>query len=107
MSTKKSKSDKSLEFLESISGKKLTIGNFVWAIREGEEMTQVAFAKKLQVSRQYLCDIEHGRRGVSPKMAFKFAKKLGYSETQFVRLALQDELDRAGLSYDVEIKKAA
>jgi len=32
---------------------------------------------------------------------------LGYSEKQFVRLALQDELDRAGLMFEVEIRRAA
>lgn len=105
MSTKKS--DKSLALLESISGKKLTIGNFLSAIREGEELTQVAFADQLKISRQYLCDIERGRRSVSPKMAAMFAKKLGYSEKQFVRLALQDELDRAGLHFNVDIQEAA
>lgn len=105
MSTRKS--DKSLAFLETLTGEKLTIGNFLWAIREGEEMTQVEFAKRLKISRQYLCDIEHGRRGVSPKMAVGFAKKLGYSDKQFIRLALQDELDRQGLHFSVEVKEAA
>lgn len=105
MSTKPS--EKSLALLERISGKKLTIGNLMWSIRECEEATQVAFAKNLGLSRQYLCDLEHGRRGLSPKMAAKLAKKLGYSEEQFIRLALQDELDRVGLRFDVDIKKAA
>ena len=105
MSTKKS--DKSLALLESISGRKLTIGGFLWAIREGEEMTQVAFAKNLGISRQYVCDLEHERRGISPAMAAKFAKKLGYSQEQFIRLALQDELDRAGLPFEVDVERAA
>ena len=107
MSTKKSVTDKSLALLESISGKKLTIGSLLWSIRECDEITQIAFADKLGISRQYLCDIEHHRRGLSPEMAAKFAKKLGYSEEQFIRLAIQDELDRVGLPFDVEIKRAA
>lgn len=101
------KTDKTLALLESISGEKLTIGSLLWSIRECEEMTQVEFAKKLKISRQYLCDLEHHRRGLSPEMAVKFSKKLGYSEEQFVRLALQDQLDRVGLPFDVEIKRAA
>jgi transcriptional regulator with XRE-family HTH domain len=101
------KSAKSLELLESISKKKLTIGNFLYAIREGEELTQTAFAKQLKISRQYLCDIENGRRGVSPQMAFSFARRLGYSEKQFIRLALQDELDRQHLHFEVELKETA
>lgn len=105
MSTKKS--DKSMALLESISHKKLTIGNFLWAIREGEELTQVELAAKLKISRQYLCDIERGRRSISPKMAANFAKVLGYSTKQFVRLALQDVLDRQGLRFRVELQEAA
>ncbi len=105
MNTKKS--TKSLALLESISGKKLTIGNLLWALRECEQITQVAFAKQLNISRQYLCDLEHNRRGLSPDMAAKFAQQLGHSEEQFIRLALQDALDRAGLPFNVEIKRAA
>lgn len=100
-------SEKSLRELENISQKKLTVGNLLWAIREGEEMTLVAFSEKLGVSRQYLCDLEHGRRGVSVKMAAEFAQKLDHSPVQFVRLALQEELERSGLHFDVQIKEAA
>ncbi|MCP4476370.1 MAG: helix-turn-helix domain-containing protein [Gammaproteobacteria bacterium] len=99
--------DRSLKFLERISGKKLTIGSLLWSIRECDEIKQVKFARILGISRQYLCDLEHNRRGLSPEMAAKFARKLGYSEEQFIRLALQDALDRAGLNFEIEIRKAA
>jgi len=98
---------KAMKQLESISGEKLTLRGLLHAIREGEEMSQVAFAEKLGVSRQYICDIEHGRRFVSPKAAYQYAKKLGYSKEQFVRFALQDSLDNDGLPYMIEIHKAA
>ena len=95
--------EKTQETLEKISGKKLTLANTIWAIRECEEMTQTDFAKLLGVSRQYLCDIEKGRKAVSPKFAEEFAIRLGYSCEQFVRLALQDELRRDGLKYEIEL----
>lgn len=109
MSIKKqlSMSEKSLLVLEDISKKKLTIGNLLCSIREGEEMTLVAFSEKLGVSRQYLCDLEHGRRVVSVKMAAEFAHKLDHSPIQFVRLALQEELERSGLHFDIQLKEAA
>lgn len=109
MSTKKpmSMSDKSLAILESISKKKLTVGNLLWSIREGEEMTLAEFSKQLGISRQYLCDVEHGRRMVSIKMAAEFARKLGHSPLQFVRLTIQEELQRSGLHFDVQLKVAA
>lgn len=96
-------SDKSLALLESITGEKMTFSNLLWSIRECEEMSQVEFAKILEISRQYLCDIERGRRTVSAKMAANFAFKLGYSPLQFVRLAIQDDLDKSGLHFDIQI----
>ncbi len=100
-------SQKSIAELEQITGRKLTIGLFLLTIRECEEISQKDFAEKLGISRQYLCDIEHDRRSISLEKAAIFSKKTGYSEDQMLRLALQDLLDKAGLSYDVEIKRAA
>ena len=101
-----SMSDKSLVFLENISKKKLTVGNLLWSIREGEEMSLAEFSKKLGISRQYLCDLEHSRRMSSVKMAAAFAQKLGHSPLQFVRLTLQEEVERAGLHLHVQVKAA-
>lgn len=105
MITKETK--KSLDFIESITGSKLTFANNLLAIRQGEEMSQVEFAKQLGITRQYLCDIEHGRRSVSPKMAAEYAEILGYSKNQFVRLCLQDLLDRDGLAMTIDVQNAA
>ena len=55
-------SKETLAYLESLIGKRLTFGDHLSAIRQGEEMTQADFAKRLGVSRHYLCDIEHNRR---------------------------------------------
>jgi transcriptional regulator with XRE-family HTH domain len=102
-----SETKNTLNYLESIIGKKPTLGDFILAIRQGEEMTQVDFSKLLGISRHNLCDIEHNRRFISPKMAAQFANKLGYSEKQFVRLCLQDMLNREGLALLVDIENAA
>lgn len=107
MSTKSKITDKTLEKLEAITGGPLTLGKLIWSIRMSDDISQVDFAKKLKISKQHLCDIEHGRKAVSVKLAAEYATKLGYSEKQFVRLALQDELDRAGLMFEVEIRRAA
>ena len=101
------KTQETLQYLESLMGEKLTLGSFILAIRQGEELSQVEFAKLLGVSRQVLCDIEHGRRIISPKKAAEYAKLLGYSKNQFVRLCLQDMIDRDHLGLTVEIEDAA
>ena len=41
-------------------------------------------------------DIEKGRKGVSPERAVRWARMLGLSDVQWLRLALQAELDAAG-----------
>jgi transcriptional regulator with XRE-family HTH domain len=96
-----------LNYLENLMGEKLTLGSFLLAIRQGEELSQVQFAKTLGVSRQVLCDIERGRRIISPKKAAEYATLLGYSKKQFVRLCLQDMIDRDHLGLIVEIENAA
>lgn len=101
------KTHEASKFLETLTGSKLTLANLLWAIRQGEAMSQIKFAKILGVSKQYLCDLEHGRRFASPKAAAEYAQKLGYSTQQFVRLCLQDLVDRDGLHLIVEVQKAA
>jgi plasmid maintenance system antidote protein VapI len=95
--------EETLKTLEKISGRKLTIGSMLWSIRECDEISQTAFAKMLGISRQYLCDVEHDRKSISAKMAAQFADILGYSKSQFVRLAFQAELNRYNLHLQVEI----
>ena len=74
------------------------------AIRKCEEWTQTEFAEKLDVSKQYMCDLECGRRFVRPKTAANFAQKLGYAENQFVRLCLQDMVNKDGIKLQVDVK---
>ena len=69
-------------------------------------MSQTAFARKLGVSPSHLCDIEKGRKVVAPKRAARFAKMLGRSPEQFVRLSLQELIDEAGLKMKVNIDAA-
>lgn len=96
-----------LKFLKGLTHEKLSISNLIKTLRECEEMSQVEFAEKLNITRQRLCDIEHGRNRISPRTAAEFARRLGYSESQFVRLALQDILERDHLLYRIELQDAA
>mgnify|MGYP001811684276 CR=1 FL=1 len=93
-------------FLEELTGGPLTLGELLNAIRLGEEVSQVDFARQLGISRQHLCDLEKARRSLSAARAAEFARALGYGETQFVRLALQAQLDAANLPYRVSVDAA-
>jgi transcriptional regulator with XRE-family HTH domain len=103
MSIKSKMTRKTLLKVEKITGTKLTLGKLIWAIRQADDVSQVDFANKLDITKQHLCDIEHNRKSVSPKLAARYAKILGYSKEQFIRLALQDLVDREGLNVQVEI----
>jgi transcriptional regulator with XRE-family HTH domain len=105
MSIKRRKSA-SMEFLEDLTGGPLSLGKFLQSIRLGEEMNQVKFSEQLGISKSHLCDIEKGRKLVSPERAVIFAKILNYSPEQFVRLALQDQIEKAGLKFKIKIDAA-
>ncbi len=89
-------------FLEEVAGP-LTLGSLLVAIREGEGWSQAEMARTLGVSRSYLCDVEKGRKSVSPARAVELARILRYSEKQFVRLALQGLVDEAGIDLRVDV----
>ena len=103
MNIKQNVTEKTLQKLEKIIGGKVTLGKLIWSIRKGEEESQVNFAKTLEMSRQHLCDIEHDRKSVSPKLAAKYAEILGYSKGQFIRLSLQSIVDKENLNVTVKI----
>lgn len=89
--------------LDRLSSGSLTLGKLIHSIRMCDEVSQIVFANKLGISRQHLCDIEHDRKIVSPKLAAQYATILGQSVSQFIRLALQAILDRDNLDVAVEV----
>ena len=92
--------------LEAILGGPLTLGMALESLRRGDEMSQTEFARKLGLTSQKLCDIEKGRRHVSPERAAQFARKLGHPIEVFVRLALQDQVNEGGLKLKVIVQAA-
>jgi transcriptional regulator with XRE-family HTH domain len=95
-----------MKLMEELSGGPLTLGLAVESLRKGEGFSQEACAKRLKISKSHLCDVEKGRKLVSPERAAKWARLLGYPESALVQLALQAELDAAGLRYTVVIQAA-
>lgn len=85
----------------TIKKKELGIALFLKSHRLGEEFTQSQMAKLLGVSKQRLSDIENSRGIVSIKLCQKFAKKLDLPAEWLVKLALQDQINKAKLSLKV------
>ncbi len=104
MTTKKK--SEAMKFLEVVSGRPLSLGGLLESLRLGEEFSQATFARRLGISASHLCDIEKGRKVVSPERAARFAKVLGRSPEQFVRLALQGLVDDAGLKMKIDVNAA-
>lgn len=102
MNIKKNPRRSARAILKGIAGP-LTFGGMLRSIRMGDALSQAEFAQKLDVSKQNLSDIENNRRNVSAVRAAEWAKILGYGTAQFVRLALQAEVDAAGLDLDVSV----
>jgi plasmid maintenance system antidote protein VapI len=95
-----------VKFLEGLNGP-LTFGRLMNSIRYCDgELSLATMAAKLGVSRTHLHDIEVGRRTVSAERAARWGKLLGYGPEQFVELALQAELDNAGIKLKVSVKAA-
>jgi len=104
MSIKNEITKQTVKEIEQITKHKLTLGKLIWAIRESDELSQVKFAKKLGISKQHLCDIEHERKRVSPGLAATYANELGYLPEQFIQLALQSIVDHEGLRVFVAVE---
>jgi len=74
--------------------------------KKSEGQTQEEFAKALEVSKQHLCDIEKGRKSVTPARAAVFATRLGQPPAYFIQLALQEDLKNVGLKIKVKVDAA-
>ncbi len=81
----------------------LTFGDLLRLQRDDEDLTQVQYAKKLGISRQKICDFEKGRRLPSPKLAEKWAKKLGHPPEVWVQVVLQDQLRKEKVNMKVNV----
>jgi transcriptional regulator with XRE-family HTH domain len=92
--------------LEKLNRGPLSLGDLVASIRQGEGWSLADMAKRLKVTRAHVAAIEHGKP-VAPQSAARYAKALGYSQEQFVRLALQDQIRRARLPYTVNVSSPA
>jgi plasmid maintenance system antidote protein VapI len=95
-----------VRYLTALRGGALTFGALLRSIRQADEHTVAGLAKRLGISRAHLSEVETGRRLVSAARAAGWARALGYPEALFVKLALQADLDAAGLKLRVDVSVA-
>ena len=76
----------------------LSVGEFLRGWRLSEEMSLKKFGKLVALSPANLCDVEKGRKGVSPEKAQAIALAIGVPPALLVRLSLVDELKALSLA---------
>lgn len=82
----------------------LTFGRLLKAHRQGEEITQVGFAKMLGISKQSLNDLENGRKLPSLRRAMGIAKKIHILPELAVQVVLQEQINKENLKLSVRVK---
>lgn len=88
---------------------KTTFGELLRSLRETDDITQVVLAKKLAVSKQFLSDMEHGRRDPSIAFVKKIVIAMGYPIEPMLEMLIRDDLRKNKLDFVVKIqhRKAA
>ena len=106
MTTKRSKGSSGADLEREIRGGPVSFGDAVKALRIRGGLSQATLAKRMKFSRQYLCDVEKGRRQVSPEQAARFARAFRHPPQVLVELALQDAVRASGLKLRVMVEAA-
>ena len=83
-----------IQWVENLCGT-LTIGNTIKAIRKKQlGITQSGLAKKLNISKKYLSDIENDKIIPNLELIAKAARVLGHSSDSFYNI-LKDQIKRS------------
>jgi transcriptional regulator with XRE-family HTH domain len=91
--------------LEKVMGP-LTFAKVLKAWRQCEGLSQKDLAKRLGVTPSTLAGLESGRSIPSLKRAERIAKNMGAMPQQWVRLALQDYINKSGVEYSIKVEVA-
>ena len=81
----------------------LTFADVIETIRLDLELTKVAMAEKLKISKSQYGNFTKGIESVSIKRAGEWANILGYPEKLFIQYAIQDALRRYNYNYTVSL----
>lgn len=94
---------KATELLAELGDGPMTLGRVIRSIRLAEQTKPAPFSRAMGVSVPYLNDLERDLKIVKPGKAYEWAELLNYPPQEFVRLALQDELRREGIEFEVRL----
>lgn len=89
--------------LEKISGEEFSFAMAIRAYRTREDLTQEELANKLGVKKSYISNLENQRDFVTLDQAIRFAKVFKEPTSLWMTFALQDMVDRTGVSAKVKL----
>ena len=81
-----------------------TFGQLLLSLRKADEITQAELARRLNVSKGLVCDIEKGRRLASIHLAAQIAKVMGYPEVVMIKQLFEDQLQVAKIKCKVKLE---
>ena len=84
-----------------------SFGQFMKGIRECDEISQAALAKRMRVSRQFIHAVENNQANISLTMVLKIARALRYPHEAFVEIYLNDMLRKSGIKKIVHLESKA
>ncbi len=79
-------------------------GELVRSMRKCDGITQTELARRMGVSKQYLCGIEKEKEAPTLNHAVKIAAAFGYDARLFVEKALVSQLKEANMNYEISLK---
>jgi len=84
----------------------MTFGTFLVGVRHSMGISQADLARKLNISRSMICDIEKGRVLVSPALAMKIARIGKFPEDMAIKYCLEDQLRKAKIKMKIKVEAA-
>ena len=104
MTTDRVKDQQTLDRLKRMEGKRLTLADRVWSLRQKEGLHLYEYARILKVDPSYLTYIERGLMHPKNLTVYRWAENLGCSPADFVQLNIQDCFEQDNMSLTVIVK---
>ena len=95
---------KTKKILRNLTKGPFTFGQLLLSLRKADEVTQVELARRLNVSKGLVCDIEKGRRLAYIHLAAQIAKIMGYPEVVMIKQLFEDQLQAAKIKCKVKLE---
>lgn len=92
-----------LKFLEKKNGP-TTIGMLIRAYRTRNNLTQEEIAKKLDVNKSYVSDVENDRKSLSMSQVIEFADSLKDSVKLYLKVWVEQSLREENIALNVEFR---